>query len=126
MDEMIHLIPILLIFIIAYSKLLNKFYSRKLVHLGCGLVLAKVNVPSVPLKYIIQLIAILSIISCFIFPFPFSRKFDFGIITYNLTVLVFIWLNIPLRILLPMFVVDPMASIVGTNLKSPIWIHTKT
>ncbi|XP_955184.1 uncharacterized protein TA04830 [Theileria annulata] len=126
MYDMFYLLPIFLIFLISYSNLLNKFYSRKLVHLGCGIILAKINEPKIPLKYIIELIAILSIISCFILPFPFSRKYDLGVITYNLSILFFIWFNLPLRILLPMFIIDPMASIIGINFNSPIWIHTKT
>ncbi|BAM41103.1 hypothetical protein TOT_030000366 [Theileria orientalis strain Shintoku] len=123
---MIHLVPIFAIFLIAYSNVLNKFYSRKLVHLGCGLVMAKINYPNVPLKYVILTIAAVSVLVSFVRPFPFGNKNDIGIISYNLTIIAFILMNLPIRILLPMFVVDPMASIVGCNIKSPVWIHTKT
>lgn len=90
------------------------------------MVLSYVNVPNGHLKLIIISIALLSILSCILSPFRFAKRFDVGIIWYNLLVVAFVFVKIPLRILLPMFVVDPSAAVIGRMIPSFRWYGQKT
>ncbi|KAK1442399.1 hypothetical protein BgAZ_404290 [Babesia gibsoni] len=114
------------ILIIAISDMLNPIYARKLVHLGCGLTLAHINLPNTDLRNAIVLVAFLSIVVFKTYPLRFGVKDDIGIIWYNLVVLLFVALGIPLRLLFPVFVVDPVACLVGLSLRSKRWYRKKT
>ncbi|EKX72664.1 uncharacterized protein BEWA_012230 [Theileria equi strain WA] len=123
---MLPLLPVILILVIASSNIFKPFFSRKLVHIGCGLVLASINYPHGSTKYAVIFIAVAAIIVSVLKPFKFGQKNDIGIISYNLVILAFVLAKQPIRILLPMFIVDPVAGIIGKTVKSPRWCHTKT
>ncbi|CDR98049.1 hypothetical protein BBBOND_0405330 [Babesia bigemina] len=99
---------------------------RKLVHIGCGITLAHINVPGAHLKAIIIAVAVISIIIFKTVPLRFGIKDDAGIIWYNLIVLLFAVFGLPLRVLLPVFIIDPVACIVGISTKSRKWCGNKT
>ncbi|GAB64442.1 hypothetical protein PCYB_011750 [Plasmodium cynomolgi strain B] len=108
-----------------------KFYARKLAHMLCGLIIllfdisingdrrsTQVNDPVNSGKgshcvLFIYLIAVTSILRCFICPFRFGVYRDKGIIIYNTVVSLFFFFKLPLYVLTPIFFADPMAAIVG-------------
>lgn len=51
---------------------------------------------------------------------------DVGIIWYNTVVFLVVIFGIPLRVLLPVFVVDPVACMVGMLMRSRRWYRNKT
>lgn len=105
---------------------LSPFAARKFVHIFAGLPLCHCNKPVGYLKWLVILIQLASIaISC-TRPFPFGVKYDVGIISYNLIVLVFALFEQPFRVLLPLFICDPFASIVGRAVRSPVVVRGKT
>ncbi|GBE62467.1 phosphatidate cytidylyltransferase [Babesia ovata] len=114
------------ILLTAVTNLLTPLQARKLVHIGCGIILAHINVPDPLLKAIIIAVAVVSIIVFKTVPLRFGIKNDAGIIWYNLIVLLFVIFGLPIRVLLPVFIIDPVACIVGVSTRSKKWCGNKT
>ncbi|ORM41263.1 uncharacterized protein BXIN_0844 [Babesia sp. Xinjiang] len=93
---------------------------------GCGIVLAQINLPEPFLKTVIIGVAFGSIVVFVKAPLRFGARNDEGIIWYNLLILVCLALGVPLRILFPVFIVDPVAWLAGTSLPSKRWCGKKT
>ncbi|KAK1936524.1 hypothetical protein X943_004022 [Babesia divergens] len=90
------------------------------------MVLAQINLPDPRLRSIIILIALVTIVIFSTSPLRFGAMNDVGIIWYNTVVLIVVILGIPLRVLLPVFIVDPVACIVGMLMRSRRWYRNKT
>ncbi|KAK2196152.1 hypothetical protein BdWA1_002752 [Babesia duncani] len=114
------------ILLIASTNILPPLAARKLVHIGVGIVLALVNYPVGIVRGFIEVVAISAIVASILGQFRFGSRFDIGIISYNAFVLGCLWTNTPLRALLCMFIVDPVAAIVGRAIPSPTWCKKKT
>merc|ERR1712133_15541 len=65
------------------------------------------------------------------FQFRYSRSKDVGISVYLIIVVTFFYFEIPLHIIQPLFIADPMGAMVGKGLTklqvyNPKWIGKKT
>jgi len=105
---------IIILFLGQFSPGLPKWFSRKIVHLGFGLILLSVDFNIAYLRYMVYLVSGSIFIILHKVPlFRFSEKKDIGIINYILVTSFCVYNKIPLKYISVLYFSDPSGAIVG-------------
>jgi dolichol kinase len=120
------------------KKHLSAFAARKMCHAGSGVVMMLLNCDVKLCRIFIYLVSIVSLcmnweIAPSILPnFWFGQPRDKGITLYLVLVSFWVYMQLPLRILAPVFLADPAGAVVGKWMTSVFpkdnkkWIGSKT
>ena len=114
---------------------LSPFLARKLCHAGSGLMMLQLDPEDWLARWFVYSVALVSLMMVWEvgvpFQFRYSKRKDVGMTVYLVIVTVFFYLKMPLSIIRPVFLADPMGAIIGksltqNNIYNPKWVGDKT
>jgi dolichol kinase len=129
----------LLIFLQLGDKVLpSTFAARKICHAGSGFLMLYLDSKHFIARWYVYAVVVFSIsmtwrlLPKFIPQFRFGDEYDFGITAYLLIVGAWFYLQLPVRVLSPLFFADPAGAVVGKFCSkrfpkcNPKWYENKT
>eukprot|EP00421_Protoceratium_reticulatum_P010977 CAMPEP_0168402700 /NCGR_PEP_ID=MMETSP0228-20121227/23753_1 /TAXON_ID=133427 /ORGANISM="Protoceratium reticulatum, Strain CCCM 535 (=CCMP 1889)" /LENGTH=256 /DNA_ID=CAMNT_0008416289 /DNA_START=30 /DNA_END=800 /DNA_ORIENTATION=+ len=124
----------LLAFLEKSTECLTNFQARKLCHAGTGLLLLQLDSRDPQARWFVYFTGLASLVMTWeviprIKPFRFGKARDIGMTVYMLVAMLWFYMEMPIRVLAPMFFADPAGAIVGKYLSSlksrgfvnPVW-----
>lgn len=124
----------LLAFLQKSNECLSNFHARKICHAGTGLLLLQLDSRQEEARWFVYMIGVGSLAMTWeihprLKPFRFGKSRDIGISAYLIVAMLWFRLQLPIRVLAPMFFADPAGAVVGKFLSglkdqgfvNPVW-----